>query len=81
VRLRALEGGAVVETDADVTHDRYLGALAALEGQWRDAIVRRGGRFLRTRTSDAPIGVVPASELPAAIAKLARRPRRESRHV
>jgi uncharacterized protein (DUF58 family) len=58
VRLRALEGGAVVETDADVTRDRYLHALASLEGQWRDAIVRRGGRFLQARTSDAPIGVV-----------------------
>ena len=58
VRLRALEGGAVVETDADVTRERYLGALASLTGQWRDAIVRRGGRFLEARTSDAPIGVV-----------------------
>ena len=58
VRLRALEGGAVVETDADVTRDRYLGALESLTGQWRDAIVRRGGRFLQARTSDAPIGVV-----------------------
>jgi uncharacterized protein (DUF58 family) len=58
VRLRALEGGAVVETDADVTRERYLAALASLTGQWRDAIVRRGGRFLQARTGDAPIGVV-----------------------
>jgi uncharacterized protein (DUF58 family) len=58
VRLRALEGGAVVETDADTTRERYIEALAALTGAWRDAVVRRGGRFVAARTSQDPVHVV-----------------------
>jgi uncharacterized protein (DUF58 family) len=60
VRLRALEGGAVVETDAETTRDRYLAALAALTRSWEDAAVRRGGRFTRATTSDDPVAVVRA---------------------
>ena len=60
VRLRALEGGAVVETDADATRERYLGALAELTGGWREALVRRGGRFVRATTADDPVDVVRA---------------------
>jgi uncharacterized protein (DUF58 family) len=58
VRLRALEGDWVVETDAETTRDQYLTALAALTGQWRDVVTRRGGRFLTTTTTNAPIAVV-----------------------
>jgi uncharacterized protein (DUF58 family) len=58
VRLRALEGGAVVETDADTTRDEYLAALAELTQRYEETIVRRGGRFLGALTSDDPVGVV-----------------------
>ena len=58
VRLRALEGGAVVETDAETTRDRYLAALAALTSTWESAAVRRGGRFARATTTDDPVSVV-----------------------
>jgi len=58
VRLRALEGHAVVETDADATRDQYLGALATLTGTWRDAVLRRGARFVSVTTADDPVRVV-----------------------
>lgn len=58
VRLRALEGGAVVETDAGTARNRYLEALEALTNRWRDAVVGRGGRFLRAVSADPPVQVV-----------------------
>lgn len=58
VRLRALEGGTVVETDADATRESYLEALAKLTAAWQDAVVRRGGRFVRAKTTDDPVEVV-----------------------
>jgi uncharacterized protein (DUF58 family) len=58
VRLRALEGGTVVETDAGTARDRYLEALDHLTRRWRDAVVGRGGRFLRAVTTDPPVQVV-----------------------
>ena len=58
VRLRALEGGAVVETDADATRETYVAALEALTGAWREAITRRGGRLFRTTTDADAVGVV-----------------------
>ncbi len=58
VRLHALEGGTVVETDADTTRERYLVAMEGLTLAWREAVVRRGGRFLRVTTSDDPVKVV-----------------------
>jgi uncharacterized protein (DUF58 family) len=60
VRLRALEGGAVVETDADATREGYLAAMAALTAAWESSLVRKGGRFLRAVTSDDPVDVVRA---------------------
>lgn len=60
VRLRALEGAAVVETDAEATRDAYMSALAGLTGGWRDAIVNRGGRFRRATTDADPVSVVRA---------------------
>jgi uncharacterized protein (DUF58 family) len=58
VRLRALEGDAVVETDADTVRERYLESLEALTSTWRDAVVRRGGRFLQCTSADSPVDVV-----------------------
>jgi hypothetical protein len=58
VRLRALEGDAVVETDAEGARERYLQALAALSARWRDAVVARGARFVRATTADAPVSVL-----------------------
>ncbi len=58
VRLRALEGGVVVETDADTVRDRYLEAMEALTAKWRDAVLRRGGRFLRASSADGAVEVV-----------------------
>jgi uncharacterized protein (DUF58 family) len=60
VRLRALEGGAIVETDAETTRDRYLAALGALTRGWNEAVVRRGGRFVGAVTADDPVAVVRA---------------------
>jgi uncharacterized protein (DUF58 family) len=60
VRLRSLEGDAVVETDADSTRDRYIAALGALTGAWQKAVERRGGRFVPAKTTDEPLGVVRA---------------------
>jgi uncharacterized protein (DUF58 family) len=58
VRLRALEGTAVVETDAETTRDRYLESLAALTGGWEQAVVRRDGRFLRATTDRDLVALV-----------------------
>jgi uncharacterized protein (DUF58 family) len=58
VRLRALEGGAVVETDAATARERYLEALEALTHRWREAVVRRGGRFVRATSADPPVQVI-----------------------
>jgi uncharacterized protein (DUF58 family) len=58
VRLRALEGGAVVETDAETTRDGYLAALSALSRGWEQTVVRRDGRFLRATTDRDLVEVV-----------------------
>jgi uncharacterized protein (DUF58 family) len=58
VRLRALEGDAVVETDADVTRGRYLEVLDRVTEHWRRHVIARRGRFVRALTSDPPIDVV-----------------------
>jgi uncharacterized protein (DUF58 family) len=60
VRLRALEGGSVVETDADSTRDRYLAALSALTEAWRKAVIGRGGRLVCATTREEPAAVVRA---------------------
>jgi uncharacterized protein (DUF58 family) len=52
VRLKALEGGAVVETDADVTRARYLERLAEIERAWTRVLTDHGGYFVRAETSD-----------------------------
>jgi uncharacterized protein (DUF58 family) len=60
VRLRALEGGAVVETDLDTTRDKYLEAMRNLQDSWEHALVSRAGRLVRAETSDDPVRVVRA---------------------
>ncbi len=58
VRLSALEGNVVVETDADATRERYLEALASLSRRWGEAVVSRGGRFLIADSAESPVSVV-----------------------
>ncbi|MGA2448883.1 MAG: DUF58 domain-containing protein [Polyangiaceae bacterium] len=58
VRLRALEGTAEVETDADAARAGYRARLGEITGSWERAVVRRGGRFLRASTADNPLQVV-----------------------
>jgi uncharacterized protein (DUF58 family) len=57
VRLRALEGSTVVETDADAK-DKYLDALARLQAAWDRALVAKGGRLVIAETSEDPVRVV-----------------------
>jgi len=58
LRLRALEGEFVVETDAETTRARYLAAVAELRDRWERAVEQRGGRFVAARTDDDPVTVV-----------------------
>jgi uncharacterized protein (DUF58 family) len=60
VRLRSLEGSAVVETDIDTTRDRYLAAMTELQDGWDRVLVARGGRLVRAETSEDPVRVVRA---------------------
>jgi uncharacterized protein (DUF58 family) len=59
VRLRALEGGAVVESD-EAARDRYLAALEELTDDWRRTLVGRGASFLRATTDMDPVAAVRA---------------------
>jgi hypothetical protein len=58
VRLRALEGGAVVEADADVVREGYRDRLAVIGARWSDNLASRGGRFIDATTSDPATDVV-----------------------
>jgi uncharacterized protein (DUF58 family) len=58
VRLRALEGGAVIETDADTTRERYLERLAAIGNEWSRKLTDHGGHYLRFETTDDPAEVL-----------------------
>jgi uncharacterized protein (DUF58 family) len=58
VRLRALEGTADVETDADAARGGYVARLGEIADSWERAVLRRGGRFLRASTSENPVRVV-----------------------
>ena len=60
VRLRALEGGTVVETDIDATRERYLESMRHLQDAWEQALVARGGRLVRAETNEDPVRVVRA---------------------
>lgn len=58
MRMRSLEGGFVVETDAEVTRQSYLEALDQRYAAWEHAIARRGGRLFRALTNEDPVAVV-----------------------
>jgi uncharacterized protein (DUF58 family) len=58
VRLRALEGGAVIETDADSTRARYLARLAEIAEGWAVKLTSHGGQFMRVSTADDPAEIV-----------------------
>jgi hypothetical protein len=58
VRLRALEGASVVETDADTTRERYLAKLDAIAGDWSSSLTHHGGQLIRASTSDDPAEIV-----------------------
>lgn len=60
VRLRAIEGDAVVETDAHDAREAYTRALAALEARYKETLVARGARFVRASTADDPASIVRA---------------------
>ena len=54
VRLRALEGGVVVETDAEVTRAAYQASLASLTSEWERLMTARGARLVRAVTMRRP---------------------------
>lgn len=58
VRLASLEGDIVVETNADVTRDKYIEALEDWTKRWTAPLAGRGGRWLRAATDDDPVDVV-----------------------
>lgn len=59
VRLKALEGGATVETD-EAARESYLAALAAEQGAWRRTLVGRGAKLLTMTTDVDPVTAVRA---------------------
>lgn len=59
VRLKALEGQAIVETD-EAGRTQYLAALAAHEAAWREALIGRGAKFLSLSTDLDPVAAVRA---------------------
>lgn len=50
VRLRAMEGTAVVETDADEVRAMYQARMHAIADRFSDEMTRRGGRFVDAST-------------------------------
>lgn len=58
VRLRALEGSTVIETDADATRARYLARLAEIADAWSVKLTSHGGQFMRVSTAGDPADVV-----------------------
>ncbi len=69
VRLRALEGEAVVEADADLVRSAYRERLAAIGSAWAKDLKGRGGRLLDVTTSDAATDVVRSILLAVAEAR------------
>jgi uncharacterized protein (DUF58 family) len=60
VRLRALEGDLVVETDAPAKREEYQAAMKRLQDRWDRALVARGGRLVMARTDEDPVRTVRA---------------------
>jgi L-lactate utilization protein LutB len=61
VRLRALEGASVVETDAEATREQYLAKLDGIADEWSAKLTYLGGQFVRASTSDDPAEIVRRS--------------------
>jgi hypothetical protein len=57
VRLRALEGEAIVESD-EAAREKYLAALAAMQESWRRTLVGKGAGFLTMTTDREPVDAV-----------------------
>jgi uncharacterized protein (DUF58 family) len=55
VRLRSIEGQAIVEADADAIREDYVTRLEAHLGTWQTALRARGGTVVRATTTDDPI--------------------------
>lgn len=58
VRLRAMEGSSVVETDADLVREQYRARLDAITTRWTEEITARGGRVVKACTTDPPVEIV-----------------------
>ena len=58
VQLRSLEGKALVETDAALSRQKYLAALAAAQRSAEQQLVPRGGRLLKCVTTDSAEALV-----------------------
>lgn len=58
VRLRALEGDAVVETEPALTRERYVAAMDAITSSWATPLAARGGKLVRAATDADPVEVV-----------------------
>lgn len=69
VRLRALEGDAVVEADADQVRDAYRDRIAAIGARWSEELASRGGRFVDATTADPATDVVRSILLAVAEAR------------
>jgi uncharacterized protein (DUF58 family) len=58
VRLRSIEGQALISTDADAVRAGYLRKLEEATGRCQRAVESEGGRLVRACTSDDPVLVV-----------------------
>lgn len=59
VRLRAMEGEAIVESD-EAARESYLARLAELREGWRRALLARGASFVSATTDQDPVAAVRA---------------------
>ncbi len=69
VRLRALEGDAVVEADADLVRQVYRERLAGIAATWSRELEARGGRLVDVVTADPATAVVRSILLAVAEAR------------
>jgi uncharacterized protein (DUF58 family) len=58
VRLRALEGDAVVETEPAITRAKYVAAMQEVTRSWSVPLAARGGRLVPACTSADPVDIV-----------------------
>lgn len=58
VRLRALEGDVIVETEPTTSRARYVAAMQEVTNGWGTALAARGGKIVRASTQDDPVDVV-----------------------